>query len=347
MRKMISTTFTLAAALGLVAQVAGGPVELKPKFEPGQKVYIEIDEQVKQTVHAEMMGPNPVEMFSRSLYGFYQEPLAASDEGARLKLTVDRRLMQFTHPSLGDMAFDTDAGQTPSPDNSISLIAAPFVGKALTMTVKGNRVAKVEGFEALQSAIDASAKGDMFYQNVRRSIDEKALSKDLVESRLQIFPARKVSVGDTWTNTFTSDDAFLGKTVSEYKCKLDKLEQHDGHPLAYISYEATTRIAPGSEAPANPMGMTPTLKNMKTTGTVVFDVQRGLILSTRNGTSGTIEMMPPAADGDANATPAISVDVKNDVTSRTLEPAQREAEKKKHAAAAATAPSAKPEPHGG
>lgn len=345
MRSLVGTTFSCVVALAGVVQAAAGPVELKPRFQPGQKVYVEIDEHGKQTVQADMMGPNPVEMFSRSIYGFYQEPLSADGADARLKITFDRRLMQFRHPTFGDMLYDSDTGAKPSTDNSISLIAGPFVGKTLTMTVKGSRVIKVEGFDALQRAIDQSAGGDMFYQNVRKSIDEKALSKDLIESQLQILPAKLVDVGDTWNNTFESDDSFLGKTVSHYKCKLDRLDQHDGRPVATISYEATTELAPGSQPPVNPMGMVPALKNMKTTGTALFDVERGLILSRKSTTTGTIQMAAPASDAQGGSTPAVTFHITNEVATRTLSPQQREVEKKKHKAT--TTPPTRTKPDGG
>ncbi len=314
----------LSLACGSVA-VAGG-IELKPVFKNGTTHYLELSEENTQTLKAEMLGPDPIVMVSTSLYGVAEEYQADGD-GGKIKMTIERRKMTFNHPMMGDMSHDTDSGDEPSDDNSMSLIASPYVGKTLVVHLdKDGKVTKLEGFDDLSEAIEDSAMGDMFYEQARDSISADALQNELIDWRYDLLPGTTVEVGETWTRAVKDENPFLGKVVTTYDCKLEKVEGKQAH----ISFSSKTTMQEGETPPANAAGMKPELKSLGANGTAVYDSETGLIVQGKMTSSGQFEMSMPDMEGQG-----LSVTIAGKTSARSLTPKARAAEK---AAAAKAAP---------
>ncbi len=339
MRKILRSSFTLAILAAVVSQAAAAGIEIKPKFNAGDKVYIETTETAKQTVSGAML-PEPMVVESGEVVGFIQETGDTTDKGTQLTLTFDRRGMHLNHPMMRDVEYDSDDGAESDDDNSASMICVPFIGKTLTMTLKGTNVTAIEGFDALLEAIEDSAMGDMLYEQLREQFTESAMKVGLVESRYHVFPQGEVSVGDTWTNSFEIDIPMLGDTINEYKCKLAKLDGDGDAQLAHIEFKATTVSAPGSEPPANAMGMKPELKSMSHEGTAVINVARGMVVSSNTHTIGLIEMSMPST-GEETVTMKVEID--SESVTRVLTVKERAAEKAEHLKQAKEAAAAKAE----
>lgn len=347
--RIIHTSAALLAVAALASAALAEEFTIKSKYEQDRSAYYEIEERTTQTIAGAQL-PQPIVIESGSLFGFTQETLEASDGQARLKLTFDRRAMNFKHPMMGEMEFDSDSGEKPSDDNSMSLIAAPFVGKSLTVTVKDNEVVKVEDFDKLQAAIEDSAMGDLFYEQSRDMINPQSMTNELIASRLQLYPDKPVAVGDTWQNTHEMEDPFLGKLVTTYDCKLDKVETAGDAQLAHIAFRAQTKLAPGETPQPNSMGMTPGLKNLSTEGTAVIDIAQGRVQRGTSHTTGSIELSAPAGDAGQPA-PAMDIAIDSRGTTRLLTAEQRAEQKTKNkadwAARKAAKQSAEPDAPGG
>ena len=88
-----------------------------------------------------------------------------------------------------------------------------------------------------------------------------------------LYPNKKVSVGDTWKQTFQQSSLYLGNLVSEYECELEKITQDEGRKVAVIRYTGSTRKAEKTGPRARLFFSLMDLKSSDVEGTAVYDIE--------------------------------------------------------------------------
>lgn len=320
------TILTIAVTAAAVASTAcAQSVDLTPRLKAGHHVYVEMTQQGEQKISGEMVGPEEMTVTSGEIVGFFEKASSAAS-GTSFKIVFDRRGMNFNHPMMGKMEFDSDTGVGPSDDNSVSLICAPWLGKSLAfeMDVDG-KAAKIEGFDKLLEAIEDSAMGDMFFEQTRAEINEEGLKEQFINARFAALPMKEVSAGDTWTRELAREHHMFGELVTRYACKLERIEEQEGRKVAVLSYTSETNPAEGAEPKANAMGMTPVVKSMVSKGTITVDVSNGYPVGQEAESTSEIDLQMASPSGEG--TTSILVAIKSNSTVKTMTEAQRKAAK--------------------
>jgi hypothetical protein len=326
--------------VGLIAApLLAETIELKPRYTAGHQARLALASELTQKITAE--GQPEITILYRDEVGFTRKVEEASADGARLALEFDRRAMSFNHPMMGNQRFDSDAGDKAEDNNSMSLIAAPWLGRKLELVLGAdNSIKEIKGYKELMEAVDNSALGDMLYENLRAGMTEDNMGRSLHGGLFDYYPEKPVAVGDTWTRTVANPAQTLGTIEVTYNAKLDKIEERDGRKVAVITYTTSSKL---TSAGQSPMG-TPELVDSKGQGTAVVDIETGLPIEQSNEGARILKFTQPGQDGAAGQQMTLDGQTKSSlrVLSDEQRAAQKEENRKAAAAAAATAASKEP-----
>jgi hypothetical protein len=269
--------------------------------------------------------------------GYIRRVRAAGAEGAQVEIEFDRRAMSFSHPMMGNQTFDSDSGAPAEDNNSMSLVAAPWVGKKLMLTVApDNGVQKMEGFKELLEAIDNSALGDQLYENLRSGFTEEQIGRSMHSGLFDVYPDKPVQVGDTWTRTVRNPAPQLGTLEITYQVKLAAVEERAGRKVAVLEYKAETKLLDAAEGPMGKAEM----KSSKGEGTTVVDVESGMPLA--NDAKGVRELVIRGpAQGDQPG-PELQINGKVSSHMKVMSEAERGEQKEANRKAAAVNPEKAP-----
>ncbi len=329
MRTSLRRACLPAALIALLASAASAAdeVELKPQFKAGTTRLIEMTEVAGQEMSGEMLGDQTMKSESGSIHTFEEKVLDASADLSKVQIAFQRVMMKLSHPMAGSHAFDTDSGEKPTDDNSMALVAAPWVGKALTFTIDAaGEVKKVEGLDELRKAVDQSAMGDTLYEQMKEQmLGEDTIKQQFWAGRLAIFPGKKVKVADTWQKSIQTKSPTFGTMDTRFDCKLDKIEKRDGRTFAVVAYTATSSLPAGAEVKPNAMGAMPSLKTWTAQGTATIDVELGQIDAGKSELKADISLSMNAPDG--SGTKNLDVSVTRSYQIRVLSEAERAKQK--------------------
>ncbi len=276
------------------APVSAQEIMLKWGFQEGSQVVM------RMTNRMEMLMPG----------GFSSQVM---DQTVRMRQTVqsvdlsgDATLMVITeHMRMegigpaGNQLYDSDTGDIPS-DPAI-LGAAAMVGQSYSMVVQPDGTVKsVQGIEELVEAMRTS-----FPPEVAPMLDEMFNADILIEiaqQGMQILPTDPISPGDSWQTSFTMPNPLLGEVTNNLTFVLDQVEERDGKTVALLS--STGEIV--ADAPDGLKGLPMEMDvDAEMTGSLIFELDRGLVLSSITTNEMTMTMSGP--DGASMTMPMTTV----------------------------------------
>jgi hypothetical protein len=313
---------TVAALLAVGSAPAGGQsILLQPKFEKGQKNYVE-----RITSATQKRGRDSVQI--NGIFGVIEEVESAANDQTRFTLIIDRCGMSVG--GAAPVSFDTDlpdAGQT----KELAAIFRPRVGMKMTMVVDKNlKVKSFKGVKAIVKKLDKSAAGNLLWAKLRESVTAAEYKVMWGNSRLVLFPNKEVKVGDTWSGSFTQSDTRLGELKNEYSCKLDGVTEKDGAKEATVSYKVVvTKVG----EPKKEGGHKFAFQSSESEGTAVFDSVRGCFvkINEKNSTTLDTEMrgrqVPLTITGEEKLS-VLSVKTRSEQREKRQQSEGEEAEKK-------------------
>ena len=217
---------------------------------------------------------------------------------ATLMVTTEHMRMEGIGPA-GNQLYDSDTGDIPT-DPSI-LGAAAMVGQSYSMVVGPDGTVKsVQGIEELVEAMRASSPPE-----AAPMLDEMFNADILIEiaqQGIQILPTDPVSPGDSWQTSSTMPNPLLGEVTNNLTFVLDQVEERDGKTVALLS--STGEIV--ADAPDGLAGLPMEMDvDAEMTGSLIFELDRGLILSSITTNKMTMTMSGP--DGASMTMPMTTV----------------------------------------
>lgn len=316
-----------------VVAIAGDTVELKLKFPPGRHQYVEMSADIQQSIKGAMAPGGQMNVKITHVTGVMEKVVSSSKDGAKIVFLYDRRGMTFDHPMFGDLRYDSDM---PSEDEApyIKQICAPYVGMSTTMELDGSdQVRSFSGMDAILKKISAEAAGNPFFSEMKSGITNDAAKLTWGDNRWIVLPDHPVKPGDTWKRQNENDVPQIGKLVSDFSCKLERITDSNGRKLAVIAYTGkTTQPQPdGEDGSASTQGGGLKLKEDATfKGTATVDVDAGQIINQTRDMQMTLEMPSPGG----GESPAMLISIANKETTVVKSPAEREKEKRENLAKA-------------
>lgn len=312
----VSAVLLPAIAPALTARAADS-VQLKPTLAQPYEEYVEHEVNIEQR----MAGPDgkPMNVKAQSIYGFLQKT-TPKDGGVALELAIDRLRGAMAFGEAVNSLYDTDEpdyedASAMHKDTFAALMKAQL---GVLVDAQGNATTATGG-DALRAKL--KAMGDANY--VAKSMAEAELTdtqimSNLGETAYVLYPFREVKVGETWKRTQKGDYPQVGRTITTYDCKLDRIEESGGRPQAVVSFTGAM-IKDTDEKPAKD-------KRLGTidatfSGTAHFDVKEGRFVSISRELQGKIEV-PPFWTQDP-AAPLMPIDTKLKADYRTASVASR------------------------
>ena len=257
-----------------ITQVRAQSVRIEPKYKSGESTYVEQNADIHQKMEGGPM-PGAMEIDIKRVYGLNRKVEATPDGGAKITMTFDRTMQKFDSPMMTG-AFDSDA---PDEDDS-PMLAGPFkamVGGTFTMEVdKEGKVKDFSGMKKILEKVEDASGGNPLSGQLRGELTDERGKSTYGEQVYLMYPNKEVNVGETWAKTFHDVLPQIGKVVSHYDYKLDRIAEENGHKMAIVSYKSTTE-KDSSGKPGDEMPGASTKLTGSGNGQLTYDVEQGAV----------------------------------------------------------------------
>ncbi|MBI5761910.1 MAG: hypothetical protein HZA51_00125 [Planctomycetes bacterium] len=352
----LRAAFPAVLATAFIASIASAEsVMLKPKHKVGDTVYVEQAADILQKIHNPMMG-EPMEINLQRTYGLIRKVESATDGGAKLSWTYDRAMQKIESPML-EAAYDSDsAGNEDESEMLADLLQAMIGGKFNIEMSKDFSNASCSGMEAILDKTQEAGAGGMLSQQLQRELTDDRGRVTYGETMYLMYPNKEVKVGETWAKTQRDTIPQLGKVVSHYEYKLDKIAEEAGRKVAIVSFKSNVENDKSDKSAKEDdamHGMTPVIKGLST-GVTTFDIERGMVTKSVSNSETNIEMKQPDAgkkDGEKDdeeegagqgPPPGMKIQVKVKQTTTVMSESERAKQKEAAAEKAKTKKKAEP-----
>lgn len=282
---LVLACLATAGAVGAAVPAEAQEVTLAWRFEPGD-VWV-----YRQTMTSRTTTPRG-EATQTQIMRMRQEVLEVEPDGtADVRTTFLSMRTEMDGPQ-GRQVYDSeDPDEAAAPGTQVPM---GLVGVSLDMTVAPDgRVQSVHGVDEFMDRILGSL-GEMSPEEASqaRAMMDDMFGEDEMLSQLQqamaIVPDGPVGPGDTWSGTFEMQLPFATMR-SEYTYELEAVVDREGRRVALIDVTGTMSAV---DMDANsPMAGMMSLGPSDMTGTLEFDVDRGIILDTHLDTVMEMEVM--------------------------------------------------------
>jgi len=207
----------------------------------------------------------------------------APNGDATVRMTTERVQIDMQGMA-GNVKYDSDSGEPPADPQT--RMAAAMAGISYTMVVSPEGTVKsIQGLDQLrekilsalppeQVAMAQSMGGELF--------SEEAITR-MAQQNVQVFPDEAVGPGDSWKRSFTLPVPMLGAMTTNTTFTLTGTEQREGRTIVRI--ETTGTMSVDSESSSSPVPMTIDLGDTKMSGSIDFDADRGITVSSTMTTS--------------------------------------------------------------
>lgn len=315
---MLHKRYNMLLITLLFILVFGGIVTTQEQTIPQEKISLQYDwvkgknYQYRMTqemcIKMEMPGmPESQETITKQVFTLSQEVKDVNDQGlATIELKHESIQGEVDNPMMGKTSFDSTKEEDRKrveidPRLAIYALYLKMIGKPITMKMDPQgKIIEVKGLtEMMQDIIKESPAVEMF-----KDMFTDKYFKDMLQQCFVLLPEEPVAKGDSWENPFElpilSFGTCKGNVTSTYQGKQSILrsttkdESVGQRECAKIDQ---TAIMTFSIAPNSPLGMMPDMKLEvdKSTGTIYFDLEEGIIVKSKVKIemTGTITMTMP------------------------------------------------------
>ena len=281
-------------AMSTPAPVSAQEIMLKLGFQEGSQIVMQMTNRMEMS----MPGGFSSQVMDQTVRMRQTVQSVDLSGDATLMVTTEHMRMEGIGPA-GNQLYDSDTGDIPT-DPSI-LGAAAMVGQSYSMVVGPDGTVKsVQGIDELVEAMRASSPPE-----AAPMLDEMFNADILIEiaqQGMQILPTDPVSPGDSWQTSSTMPNPLLGEVTNNLTFVLDQVEERDGKTVALLS--STGEIV--ADAPDGLAGLPMEMDvDAEMTGSLIFELDRGLILSSITTNKMTMTMSGP--DGASMTMPMTTV----------------------------------------
>ncbi len=275
------TLRSLSAALGvwLTASFLAPPmsvsaqqVTLRWKYVAGSELVYRFVIRSETTIPT--LGGNAVNASTQTMRWSVRE--VAPNGDATVTVTTEHVQVETSGPT-GNVSYDSRTGEAPT--EPTAQFSAAIVGLSYTMVIgpKGT-VKSVQGMDQLIDEIMGALPPETIAlgQGVLGEIFSEESITSWSQQSIQIFPQEPVGPGDSWQRSSSVQNPVIGGVTTNLTFTVDGIEERDGGTVAAIS--STGDMVVGEGAGGQFAGMFE-IGDAEITGTMNFDVDRGLILS--------------------------------------------------------------------
>lgn len=264
----------LLVVVGLtVPAQAQDAVTLKWKFEKGKPFYQEMTTETKQEMTVMGMKINQTQ---KQTFIFSWTPVNEKDGNWIIKQKIEGLKMDI---QIGGTPITYDSTKDANATNPLGDFFKALIGAEFTITLDKNmKVTKVEGREEFLKKL-TSANQQM--EPLLKSILSDDALKQMADPAFAIAPDKAVKKGDTWKRESKLNMGPIGTYESTYTYTYEGQDDKDKN-LAKIKVDTALKyVPPGAGAGAGlPFKIiSADLKSKDATGTALFDVQKGRLVS--------------------------------------------------------------------
>lgn len=305
------------------------PIEIKLKFKKGRVYFVESVSKIVQKIN---VGGQSMDTSIDSTVCHREIVDDVVDDIAKLGLEFDRMAMRMSMPMMGSQAYDSE-GDEANNAGDLKRIFEPMLHKPMSMELsRGGEVKSFSGMDEIRNAISKNAGGNMMWMQMQAAYSDEAAKLEFGESRFRFIPNKPVSVGDTWTVESTRQMPGLGSaatTKTEYKLADIRMHEFEGKQrrVAVIEYEGTIKGDPAKNGPAGAAGPVPSIDSGTTSGTIIFDLKRGLPIRNEREANTKLKI---SGGPMGNMNVDVNMSETTNVLSKAAREAQRAVSKKTH-----------------
>ena len=247
-----------------------GPVELKIKWTPGERVVQEFDMQQDATINLPK-SPQPMDQQMHFGQKYLLKVLGANSEGGHdLEMEFQAVHLSMKTGDKENINFDSENGSAAASTNAAAKVLGRLVGAKITYVMDAsNNVAEVNGLGELRKRLQT---GNSAAAALGRAFNENYFKQIMQSSRL--LPPNPVQPGDTWPVKFDESSTMAGTISLNFTNTFKGWEMHGARNCARIEFSGTIESGPGGGI--GPMGMAMTIQNGQSTGVYWFDPEFGL-----------------------------------------------------------------------
>jgi hypothetical protein len=275
----------LLAAVAPASIVAAQEVTLGWRFQPGDV------HRYVQTQSTRMESPMGEITSTQTTRIRHEVVRVARDGAADLRVTQEALRVVQDGP-MGRQEFDSEAGV--EPDDPGMRFLSMLTGRSFEMTLAPDgEVRRVAGMDALVNDIMAPIMeqspemAEQIRDMLENMFDEERW-RALMQQGIQTVPTGRVAPGAEWSWEFELDLAF-GTSRANYAYRLEDVVARDGRRVARIGMSGS--IGDIEIAADNPMAALMEVSAGAVTGTMEFDVDRGVLLRASSISTMTMSSM--------------------------------------------------------
>lgn len=221
--------------------------------------------------------------------------------------------------SSGAGSVSYDSRQPGQDNNPLAQQYKPIIGKGFTITMaKSGKIVAIEGIDKMLDDMLGSIEGvdpstlQTLKDSLKQSFGDEALKEALGEMS-DVFPDKKVNVGDSWTKEQEMNYGFPIKTSTTWILK----ELKDGKATVEVTSNVATNPG-GSPIDLGVMKMNYQVNGTQS-GTLKIDKDNGLLQqgSLNQSLTGTADMEIPAVNGQEAQKMSVPVSIEGKTTYET------------------------------
>jgi hypothetical protein len=252
-----------------------GPVELRLRWTPGEHIVKSVA--MKMNMEITLPGrPAPMKQDVNLSQDF---GLTVVKEDADHKSEVDMQFLSIAMDTSidGKTVLDYDskksaATSTNSMSAAIEKTLQGLIGFKLQYFLdSSNNVEKIEGVDQLMNQISAAGPAGA---SLKSMFNDGYLKGMIGEN--QYLPGKPVSPSDTWPAHIETDMGSMGTMVMDFNFTFQNWEMRGKRNCARLDFDGTLKTKPNPSADSSAMSMS--IQDGKTSGTLWFDPELGIVL---------------------------------------------------------------------
>ena len=266
---LIGLMMAIAAAAG---PASAQKQTLRWKHRPGSELVYRVANHQEMEMAA-MAGSSVSEQIQTQRWRV--EEVAANGD-ATITITTERVQLDMQGIA-GNVKYDSDTDEAPA--NPQARILAAMKGVRFTAVIGADGTLRsVRGLAELREKVMAALppeQAGMVQAMSGEMFSEESMGR-MMQQSVQLFPAGPIGPGDTWRDSLSMPVPMLGTITTNLMFTLTGFEQREGRTVATIAN--TGDFVLGADA-SSALPVTFDLGASKMTGTIDFDVDRGITLA--------------------------------------------------------------------
>ena len=251
-----------------------GPVELKLKWTPNERVVQNLDMKTKTEMSVPGQ-PAPIQqnitMGQKFALTVLQE---MPDGGHEVEMEYLGARMGVEQGGKTVMDYDSTRKSADEKKNPVADMFGKIIGAKIHFFLDAsNNVERIEGVDELMNRMATGRQASDLAP--LKSMFSEGYFKQMMSSSLYL-PPKPVAPGDSWPVRLEIPMDPLGTLVLDYTFTLERWEMHGKRNCARMEFQGTIETKPGPDASA--MGMTMALHDGTTSGVSWFDPELGITI---------------------------------------------------------------------